>query len=125
MEIKVVLFCLYLSFIGWIALAAVLSLIPFVGVVVPFLASLVLVPYVEFATIIFYENRLGKDSSGTVVEGTVSSDNTTANDASNDTNNTTNNAASNNTSNTIKEKSGSTDVKAEIVDIPDMDDNEE
>ncbi len=124
------LFCLYLSFIGWIALAAVLSLIPFVGVIVPFLACLVLVPYIEYSAIIFYENKAGMDSSATVAEGTVSTDSTdnaakeetnSANEAS--ANNT--NSDANNTANTIKEKSGSTDVKAEIVDIPDMDDKDE
>lgn len=105
------LFCLYLSFIGWIALAAVLSLIPFVGVIVPFVASLVLVPYVQFASIIFYENRAGIDSSATVAEGTVSSEENTEE-------NTTK-------TNEIKEQSGSQDVKAEIVDIPNLDQNKD
>lgn len=105
------LFCLYLSFIGWIALAAVLSLIPFVGVIVPFVASLVLVPYVQFASIIFYENRSGIDSSATVTEGTVSSEENTEE-------NTTK-------TNEIKEQSGSQDVKAEIVDIPNLDQNKD
>lgn len=126
------LFCLYLSFIGWILIAAVLSLIPFVGVIVPFLAMLVLLPYIEFASIIFYENRAGIDSSATVAEGTVSSadskdestekasENNTSNEESKTESNTTNNTA-----NTIKEKSGSTDVKAEIVDIPEMDKKDE
>lgn len=105
------LFCLYLSFIGWIALAAVLSLIPFVGVIVPFVASLVLVPYVQFASIIFYENRAGIDSSATVAEGTVASEENTEE-------NTTK-------TNEIKEQSGSQDVKAEIVDIPNLDQNKD
>lgn len=104
------LFCLYLSFIGWIALASLLSLIPFVGVIVPFAACLVLVPYIQFASIIFYENRAGIDSSATVAEGTVSSDNTEENKT---------------TAKEIKEQSGSQDVKAEIVDIPNLDQNKD
>ena len=126
------LFCLYLSFIGWILIAAVLSLIPFVGVIVPFLAMLVLLPYIEFASIIFYENRAGIDSSATVAEGTVSSadskDEATAKASESNTSNEeskTESNTTNNTANTIKEKSGSTDVKAEIVDIPEMDKKDE
>ena len=87
------LFCLFLSFIGWWFLAAILSLIP-------------LVPYMQFASIIFYENRAGIDSSATVAEGTVSSDNIEENKT---------------TAKEIKEQSGSQDVKAEIVDIPNLD----
>lgn len=104
------LFCLYLSFIGWIALAVVLSLIPFIGVIVPFVTCLVLVPYVQFAAIIFYENRIGIDTSATVTEGTVSSNDTEENST---------------TANEIKEQSGSQDVKAEIIDIPDLDQNKD
>lgn len=106
------LFCLYLSFIGWFALTVVLSLIPVVGVIVPFAACLVLVPYVQFATIVFYENRAGIDSSATVAEGSVSSAN-----GEDDTAKKTETAKVTE----IKEQSGSKDVKAEIVDIPNMD----
>lgn len=101
------LFCLYISFIGWGLLAAVLSLIPFIGWIATLAASLLLVPYIQFASIIFYENRVGIDTSATVAEGTVDSENT------------------NNTTNTIQEKSGSQDVKAEIVDIPNIEQNKD
>lgn len=101
------LFCLFISFIGWWILAGVLSLIPFVGWIATVAATLLLVPYIEFASIIFYENRVGIDSSATVAEGTVNSDN------------------ANNTTNTIQEKSGSQDVKAEIVDIPNIEQNKD
>ncbi len=100
------LFCLYLSFIGWIALTALLSLIPFVGWIATIAGTLVLTPYIGFASIVFYENRAGIDSSATVAEGTVSSDENT-------------------TTNEIKEQSGSQDVKAEIVDIPNLDQNKD
>lgn len=103
------LFCLYLSFIGWIVLAALLSLIPFVGWIATIAGTLVLTPYIGFASIVFYENRAGIDSSATVAEGTVSSDNT----------------KENTTPNEIKEQSGSQDVKAEIVDIPNLDQNKD
>lgn len=103
------LFCLYLSFIGWIALAVVLSLIPFVGWIATLAATLLLVPYVQFASIIFYENRAGIDSSATVAEGTVSSEENTEGNITK--------------TNEIKEQSGSQDVKAEIVDIPNLDQN--
>ena len=62
--------------------------------------------YLSFASIVFYENRAGIDSSATVAEGTVSSDENT-------------------TTNEIKEQSGSQDVKAEIVDIPNLDQNKD
>lgn len=100
------LFCLYLSFIGWIALTALLSLIPFVGWIATIAGTIVLTPYIGFASIVFYENRAGIDSSATVAEGTVSSDENT-------------------TTNEIKEQSGSQDVKAEIVDIPNLDQNKD
>ena len=100
------LFCLFLSFIGWWFLAAILSLIPFIGWIATLAASLLLVPYMQFASIIFYENRAGIDSSATVAEGTVSSDNIEENKT---------------TAKEIKEQSGSQDVKAEIVDIPNLD----
>lgn len=100
------LFCLYLSFIGWIALTALLSLIPFVGWIATIAGTLVLTPYIGFASIVFYENRAGIDSSATVAECTVSSDENT-------------------TTNEIKEQSGSQDVKAEIVDIPNLDQNKD
>lgn len=103
------LFCLYLSFIGWIVLAALLSLIPFVGWIATIAGTLVLTPYIGFASIVFYENRAGIDSSATVAEGTVSSDNT----------------KENTTPIEIKEQSGSQDVKAEIVDIPNLDQNKD
>lgn len=105
------LFCLYLSFIGWIALAAVLSLIPFVGWIATLAGTLLLVPYIEFASIIFYENRAGIDSSATVAEGTVSSEENTEGNTPK--------------TNEIKEQSGSQDVKAEIVDIPNLDQNKD
>lgn len=105
------LFCLYLSFIGWIALAVVLSLIPFVGWIATLAATLLLLPYIEFASIIFYENRAGIDSSATVAEGTVSSEESTEGNTPK--------------TNEIKEQSGSQDVKAEIVDIPNLDQNKD
>lgn len=105
------LFCLYLSFIGWIALAAVLSLIPFVGWIATLAGTLLLAPYIEFAAIIFYENRAGIDSSATVAEGTVSSEEKTEGNTPK--------------TNEIKEQSGSQDVKAEIVDIPNLDQNKD
>lgn len=104
------LFCLYLSFIGWIALAVVLSLIPFVGWIATIAGTLVLTPYIGFASILFYENRAGIDNSATVAEGTVSS---------------AENPDGNTTTNEIKEQSGSQDVKAEIVDIPNLDQNKD
>ena len=105
------LFCLYLSFIGWIALAAVLSLIPFVGWIATLAGTLLLAPYIEFAAIIFYENRAGIDFSATVAEGTVSSEENTEGNTPK--------------TNEIKEQSGSQDVKAEIVDIPNLDQNKD
>lgn len=92
------LFCLFISFIGWYLLAGLLCIIPFVNVIIPFIMGIVLSPYVQMAFIVFYENRMGIDSSTTVAEGFV------------------------NTSNEIVEQSGSTDVKAEIVDIPNTED---
>ncbi len=92
------LFCLFISFIGWYLLAGLLCIIPFVNVIIPFIMGIVLSPYVQMAFIVFYENRMGIDSSTTVAEGSV------------------------NTSNEIVEQSGSTDVKAEIVDIPNTED---
>ena len=105
------LFCLYLSFIGWIALAVVLSLIPFVGWIATIAGTLVLTPYIGFASIVFYENRAGIDSSATVAEGTVSSEESTEGNTPK--------------TNEIKEQSGSQDVKAEIVDIPNLDQNKD
>ncbi len=105
------LFCLYLSFIGWIALAVVLSLIPFVGWIATIAGTLVLTPYIGFASIVFYENRAGIDSSATVAEGTVSSEESTEGNTPK--------------TNQIKEQSGSQDVKAEIVDIPNLDQNKD
>lgn len=104
------LFCLYLSFIGWIALAVVVSLIPFIGWIAAIAGTIVLTPYIGFASIVFYENRAGIDSSATVAEGTVDS---------------TENSDENTTTNEIKEQSGSQDVKAEIVDIPNLDQNKD
>lgn len=52
----------------------------------------------------------GIDSSATVAEGTVDS---------------TENSDENTTTNEIKEQSGSQDVKAEIVDIPNLDQNKD
>ncbi len=92
------LFCLFISFIGWYLLAGLLCLIPFVNVIIPFIMAILLAPYIEMALIVFYENIMGIDSSTTVAEGSV------------------------NTSNEIVEQSGSTDVKAEIVDIPNTED---
>lgn len=92
------LFCLFISFIGWYLLAGLLCIIPFVNVIIPFIMGIVLSPYVQMAFIVFYENRMGIDSSTTVAEESV------------------------NTSNEIVEQSGSTDVKAEIVDIPNTED---
>lgn len=92
------LFCLMFSFIGWYLLAAVLTAIPFVGVIVPFVISIVLAPYIQMACLVFYENRAGIDTSATYADGSVA------------------------TSNEIAEQSGSTDVKAEIVDIPNTED---
>ena len=105
------LFCLYLSFIGWIALAVVLSLIPFVGWIATIAGTLVLTPYIGFASIVFYENRAGIDSSATVAEGTVSSEESTEGNTPK--------------TNEIKEQSGSQDVKAEIVDISNLDQNKD
>ena len=104
------LFCLYLSFIGWIALAVVVSLIPFIGWIAAIAGTIVLTPYIGFASIVFYEKRAGIDSSVTVAEGTVDS---------------TENSDENTTTNEIKEQSGSQDVKAEIVDIPNLDQNKD
>ncbi len=92
------LFCLMFSFIGWYLLSAVLTMIPFVGVIIPFVTSIVLAPYVQMACLAFYENRVGIDTSATYADGSVA------------------------TSNEIAEQSGSTDVKAEIVDIPNTED---
>lgn len=92
------LFCLMLSFIGWYLLAIVLTMIPFVGVIVPFVVSIVLAPYLQMACLIFYENMVGIDTSATYADGSVA------------------------TSSEITEQSGSTDVKAEIVDIPNTED---
>lgn len=50
------------------------------------------------ACLVFYENRAGIDTSATYADGSVA------------------------TSNEIAEQSGSTDVKAEIVDIPNTED---
>lgn len=101
------LFCLYLSFIGWILLTVLLSLIPFIGWVATIAGTLLLTPYITFSTIAFYENRAGIDSSATVAEGTVTSADTTTEEETPKTNE-------------IKEQSGSQDVKAEIVDIPNI-----
>ncbi len=97
------LFCLEISFIGWALLAGILAAIPVVGIVATFAVSLILVPYMQVAIIVFYENRLGINYS-----------------APTDENTTSNNDNSNN-NNVIQEQSGSQDVKAEIVDIPNMD----
>ena len=97
------LFCLEISFIGWALLAGILAAIPVVGIVSTFAVSLILVPYMQVAIIVFYENRLGINYS-----------------APTDENTTSNNDNSNN-NNVIQEQSGSQDVKAEIVDIPNMD----
>ena len=92
------LFCLMFSFIGWYLLAIVLTMIQFVGVIVPFVISIILAPYIQMACLAFYENRAGIDTSATYADGSVA------------------------TSNEIAEQSGSTDVKAEIVDIPNTED---
>ena len=94
----------------WIALAVVVSLIPFIGWIAAIAGTIVLTPYIGFALIVFYENRAGIDSSATVAEGTVDS---------------TENSDENTTTNEIKEQSGSQDVKAEIVDIPNLDQNKD
>lgn len=114
------LFGLYFSFIGWFLLAFVIALaatviFPPIGAIVIYAAILVLLPYIEFTTIVFYENKVGIVSSATVAEGNVSCTESTDGNTTDNINNVSN------TANTIKEKSGSTDVKAEIVDIPEMD----
>ena len=102
------LFCLELSFIGWVLLASILPAI-FAGIGIDFLyiitmyaAEIFLLPYIQMALVVFYENVAGVSSTQTVeAEGNVSSSEATPN-----------------SNNVIKEKSGSQDVKAEIVDIP-------
>ena len=65
-------------------------------------AEIFLLPYIQMALVVFYENVAGVSSTQTVeAEGNVSSSEATPN-----------------SNNVIKEKSGSQDVKAEIVDIP-------
>ena len=102
------LFCLELSFIGWVLLASILPAI-FAGIGIDILyiitmyaAEIFLLPYIQMALVVFYENVAGVSSTQTVeAEGNVSSSEATPN-----------------SNNVIKEKSGSQDVKAEIVDIP-------
>lgn len=106
------LFSLYLSFIGWILLDMLLAAIPVVGVILSYAGLVFLIPYMQFASIIFYEDRMGINSPVTA-EGTVASEDSESN------------SNENVESKEIKEMSGSTDVKAEIVDIPEIDNKDE
>lgn len=102
------LFCLGLSFIGWVLLASILPAIfagigiDFLYIVTMYVAEIFLLPYVDVALVVFYEHVAGVSTSQTVeTEGNVSTSEATK-------------------GNTIQEKSGSQDVKAEIVDIPEL-----
>lgn len=100
------LFCLELSFIGWILLASILPGV-FYAIGLDFLYTLAvlasevfLLPYLYMALIVFYENIAEISTSNTVeTAGKVTTEEKT---------------------NGIQEKSGSQDVKAEIVDIPEL-----
>ena len=100
------LFCLTLSFIGWFLLASILPAI-FSAIGIDFLytltflaAEVFLLPYIYMAIVVFYENIAEISNSSTVeTAGNVTTEENT---------------------NGIQEKSGSQDVKAEIVDIPEL-----
>lgn len=106
------LFCLFISFIGWLLIDILLFIIPFIGIILGYAGLVFLLPYMQFASIIFYEDRMGI-SSPVTAEGTVSSENSEDNSNENTENKE------------IKEMSGSTDVKAEIIDIPEIDKKDE
>lgn len=100
------LFCLTLSFIGWFLLASILPAI-FSAIGIDFLytlaflaAEVFLLPYIYMAIVVFYENIAEISNSSTVeTAGNVTTEENT---------------------NGIQEKSGSQDVRAEIVDIPEL-----
>lgn len=96
------LFCLGLSFIGWILLAILVAIIPFIGFIAAIAAEVFLLPYILMALVVFYENIAEISTTQTVeTSGNVENAEPTK-------------------ENTIQEKSGSQDVKAEIVDIPEL-----
>lgn len=102
------LFCLILSFIGWIVLSLLLPIIfaifdiSFLLYIAFYAAYIFLLPYIDMAVIIFYENL----ANVTVTETVDTEGNVSTTEASK--------------GNTIQEKSGSQDVTAEIVDIPEL-----
>ena len=73
------LFCLGLSFIGWVLLASILPAIfacigiDFLYIVTIYVAEIFLLPYVDVALVVFYEHVAGVSTSQTVeTEGNVS-----------------------------------------------------